>query len=135
MPGRVRAVAVVAAALAMLAPGVAEAAWNSTSPGAGRGAARTLPAVGPVSSTCVGGAIRVSWAASELATGYEVYRSSSFGLSWTLVASTASTTYVDSPGLVDVTLVWRVVATRSAWRAVPSGASPPRTMSPIGLCL
>lgn len=124
--------------LAGLVAGPATASWSSASTGNGRATAHVLPAVGgPVSADCAGGStVRVAWSASTLATGYDVQRSADLGISWTTVRSTAGTSFDDTAaGLLNVTLRWRVVATRNAWRAAPSPASPSRTISGIGLCL
>jgi hypothetical protein len=130
--------AVAAGALAVGgAAAPAAASWSGSWSGPGASRATTLPAVGTVDAVCAGGAsVAVSWAAAAPATAYEVWRSADLG-PWTLVrAADPARTYTDTAaGLVNVSVRWHVVASRNAWCAPASAASPSRVISTLGICL
>lgn len=72
---------------------------------------------------------------SALASGYRVDRSQDLGLSWTTVGTPLGTSWDDTGGLLGLTVVYRVVAVRGAWRSAPSATSGARVVNGLGVCL
>jgi hypothetical protein len=129
---RLRLIALIAGSLLAAASASNASSWSvSTSSTLGQALAATLAAPSAPASSCASNTTAtVSWSAVGHATGYAVYQATSSSGPYSLVATTAGTTWTSGTLPPGSTYFWKV-ASRAAtnWLSAQSGATAGRTLS------